>query len=368
MAGSFALTRERIIARFLEQAGWSAARRHPLAGDASFRRYERLELGDVQTVLMDAPGFGPSPGRADEAAYMQKAALATTIAPFVALADWLRSLGLGTPGIISCDIGAGLMLLEDLGDLNFGHMVDSGHTDLEEAYGEAVHALVRLHRAGSPDRLPVRGGAEYHPPCYGLDIMLSELQMLFDWYAPEYGPAPITPDEEESFWRAWRPLLDTQMEGLRPALLLRDFHTPNLHWRPEKQGPARLGIIDFQDALTGSPAHDLMSLLQDGRKDLPSGFEAQFMSDYLTHRKTEPGFDATAFERSYAILGTLRNIRLLGLWVRLPKRDGKLHYAQHLPLAWQHVERNLAHPDLAEVKDWMDRVFPASSRPGRERI
>lgn len=347
---------------FLEQAGWGSARREAITGDASFRRYERLQLGERRAVLMDAPGFKEDPSRANESAYMQNAALAVNIAPFVAIDDWLRGLGLGAPEIFSCDIENGLLLLEDLGDLSFGHMVDAKDQRLEDAYDEAVKALVTLHRINIPDSLPVRGGGRHMLPSYHQKIMQRELEMLFEWYLPEHLATPLSSREVEAFWQAWNPLLFSQMEGLTPALLLRDYHTPNLHWRPERTGASRLGIIDFQDALIGSPAHDVMSLLQDARKDLPEGFEQRLLQNYLDARDMDEGFDAEAFLRSYAILGALRNTRLLGLWVRLPKRDGKMHYAAHLPRAWRHVEKNLSHPVMAEVQDWMNRVLPPDSR------
>ena len=323
--------RERRCRAFVADAGWGDAASAPLAGDASARRYARLAQGGASAVLMDDPPPGHSVGA------------------FVRIARLLRGMGYSAPEVLAADEGRGLALLEDLGDDSFSALL-AGPADatLERTlYEAATDLLADLHRRPAPSGLRR----------YDADWMLDDARLFLDSIGDEAMNASMT----AAFEAAWRGPLEEAAAGPQ-ALCLRDFHAGNLMWLPARgEGGAgralgRVGLLDFQDARAGPAAYDLVSLLQDARRNLGSGLEAAMMGRYL---QASPGLREAKFRAAYAILGAQRAARIVGVFHRLARRDGKPAYLAHLPRVWGHLDRNLAHPVLAPVRAWIERWCPA---------
>jgi N-acetylmuramate 1-kinase len=348
---------------FLDAQPTSAgARIVHLQGDASTRSYARLSRGSDTVLLMDAPRQPDGPPIRDGKAYSRIACLAEDmVRPFVAIGAVLREAGLSAPGVVAADLDKGLLLVEDLGDRLFAHEMASG-TAQAALWHAAVDALVHLRRVPMPLDLPLPDGTTYRLPRRDGAAFEIEIDLLLDWLWPEVkgGPAPAAVRAE--FQAVWRPVID-RLLNLPGGWFLRDYHSPNLVWLPQRQGMARVGILDFQDALCEHFAFDLVSLLQDARVDVPEALERELF-DYYCDRVTaeEPGFDRAAFAEAYAAFGAQRNTRLLGLWVRLLRRDGKPHYLQHMPRTWGYLARNLRHVTLAPLAEWYEKHFPLSVR------
>ena len=316
------------IAAFLREAGWGRAERAPLAGDASFRRYDRLRRGAEQAVLMDAP-----PPHED-------------VRPFVHVAELLRERGLSVPAILAKNEDAGLLLLEDFGDASYTRLLRDGGDEVE-LYRTAIDVLVELHRAKPP--------AGIQP--YSDDRLLLEIDLLLDWYLPALTGHATEPALRDEFHRLWRAVLP-RTKLLHPVLVLRDYHADNLMWLPGREGARRTGLLDFQDALYGSPAYDMVSLLDDVRREVPPLLAESMIKHYVD----ATGVHATSFRDAYAILGAQRNTKILGIFTRLWKRDGKAHYPAMLPRVWQLLETELQHPALAPLKHWFDQHVTPEQR------
>ena len=311
---------------FLAACGWGEARVEPLAGDASFRRYFRVIGEGRHAVLMDAPPPHEDPR------------------PFIAVAEWLASVGLTAPEIIARDLDLGLLLLGDLGNDRLREALDDDPGRAEELYRLATDLLVQLH--GHP---PMTG-----LPPHGLEQWLDELMLFPDWYAPALGFEV----DRDSYRAAWIEMLGpVAADGLGPVTVLRDYHAENVMLVAGREGVARLGLLDFQDALAGHPAYDLASVLEDARRDVPPMLERAMIDRYLT--ATGGG---AAFEHAYWALAAQRNTRILGVFVRLWKRDGKPHYRAFQPRMWGLLERDLAQPRLEPVRAWFDEHVPAEMR------
>jgi aminoglycoside/choline kinase family phosphotransferase len=360
-----AMPREELIRAFLNEAGWGDAKRKPLAGDASTRRYERLQGPKGAAVLMDWPRAPEAPVPSGQLSYSQIAHLAVDCRPFVAVGDYLRKQGLAAPAIYARDIENGLLLLEDLGDNLYGPAIDvgrgpSGET-LDEMYRAAIDVLIALQAGEAPRSLPVGDGTHHDVPHFDDSVFRAEIDILLDWYFPvvlNRDAGPGLRDEYHAIWTGLRPLIDA---GPR-ALFLRDFHSPNMLWLPTGKGATRVGLIDFQDALIGSRAYDLVSVLQDARKDVPAEREEAMLALYVARAKEDlPGFDEAEFRAAYAALGAERALRLIGLWPRLLKRDNKPHYMAHMPRTIGYLRRNLAHPALKPLKTWLEANVLAGS-------
>ena len=311
---------------FLAGCGWGDARVEPLAGDASFRRYFRVIGEGRQAVLMDAPPPHEDPR------------------PFIAVAEWLGSIGLTAPEILARDLDQGLLLLGDLGDARLRETLDEDPAREEELYRLATDLLVQLH--GSP---PMPG-----LPPHGLDQWLDELMLFTDWYCPAVG---IEVDRDR--WRdAWTQVLTpVASDKLGPVTVLRDYHAENVMLVAGRDGVAHLGLLDFQDALAGHPAYDLVSVLEDARRDVPPAIERAMLDRYIGATG-----NAEAFERAYWALAAQRNTRILGVFVRLWKRDGKPHYRRFQPRMWGLLERDLAAPGLEPVRNWFAANVPIEKR------
>jgi hypothetical protein len=349
------------IADFLERAGWGAARVRYLQGDASARRYARLARGAETVLLMDSPRQPDGPSVRDGLPYSRIAHLAEDVRPFVAIAGALRGAGFSAPAILAHDMARGLLLIEDLGDRVFGVEM-LGSTPQPVLWRAAVDVLVAMRRMPVGGALPLPDGTTYALPRFNRAALEIEIELLLDWYWPEVKGGPVPARLRVELGALWSPVLDRLMVE-PPGWFLRDFHSPNLIWLPERAGLERVGIIDFQDALAEPWAFDLVSLLQDARVDVAPSLEAELLDHYCAEvERAEPGFDRARFAETYAAFGAQRNTRLVGLWVRLLRRDGKPGYLQHMARTWGYLERNLAHPSLARLRDWYDRHLPPELR------
>ena len=323
--------REKRCRAFVSGAGWGGAEEAPLAGDASARRYTRLTQGDATVVLMDDPPSGNS------------------VAAFVRIARLLRGMGYRTPEVLAVDEGQGFALLEDFGNDSFSALLERPEPAALERtlYAAATDLLIDLHRRTVPSDLRR----------YDTDWMLDDARLFLESIAGDAAGALAM----EAFEAAWRGPLEEASAGPE-VLCLRDFHAGNLMWLPAPgdagcggSGVRRVGLLDFQDARSGPAAYDLVSLLQDARRDLGTGLEAAMIARYL---RASPGLDEAAFRAAYAILGAQRAVRIIGVFHRLARRDGKPAYLVHVSRVWGHLDRNLAHPALVPVRDWFDRWCP----------
>ncbi|HEX7776888.1 MAG TPA: phosphotransferase, partial [Parvibaculum sp.] len=316
-------------------------------------------------VLMDWPRAPEAPVPSGQLPYSQVAHLAVDCRPFVAVGDYLLRQGLAAPRIFARDIANGLLLLEDLGDGLYGPAIDAGRgpggETLDEMYRAAIDVLIALQTGETPDSLPVGDGTSHEVPHFDDGILRAELDILLDWYFPvvlKREASAALRDDYRAIWADLRPLIDA---GPR-TLFLRDFHSPNMLWLPGGRGAARVGLIDFQDALIGSRAYDVVSVLQDARKDVPVEREQAMLALYVSRAKSDlADFDEAEFRASYATLGAERALRLIGLWPRLMKRDNKPHYMAHMPRTTGYLRRNLAHPALEALNAWLEANVLTSS-------
>lgn len=310
---------------FLAACDWGGAIILPLAGDASFRRYFRVAKGDRRAVLMDAPPPHEDPR------------------PFIAIAQWLIAHGFAAPAILGCDLAQGLVLLEDFGDLRVREHLDAAPGEEADIYRRAVDLLAALHRCPAAPLPP-----------YDRAVYQREAGLLTEWYCPAVG-LEVDADGYAAAWDAVLPLVER--DAGQGVTVLRDYHAENIMILPDAARSFGLGLLDFQDALAGHAAYDLVSLLQDARRDVDPAVEAAMLAHYRAIAAVSEDFDA-----AYAILGAQRNAKIIGIFTRLWKRDGKPRYLSFLPRMWRLLERDLAHPALAPVADWFAANIPASHR------
>ncbi len=324
------MSRDAAIAAFLAAAGWGGATRVPLAGDASARRYERLDRAGRPAILMDVP---PDSG--------------LRIEPFLAVDAWLRDGGFSAPEVLAADPDTGLALLEDLGDGLFARLCDTDPGSEPDLYAAAVDVLADIQRRPPP------AGA-WAPPPYDAHFLMREVGLVPEWYLPAAtgrAPARALVAEYDALCAAAL----APVAGVRAAPVLRDYHAENLLWLPGRAGPARVGLLDFQDMLHGHPAYDLVSLLEDARRDVPDALRSAMTERYLART----GADRAPFLLAAATLSAQRNLKILGLFTRLCRRDGKPRYLAYLPRVWSHLVRDLAHPGLAPLAAFVARHVPA---------
>jgi hypothetical protein len=355
--GSFAARADRIpvIRRFLDSTGYGMAERRRIQGDASTRSYERLCLGEQRTILMNAPRRADGPPVRDGKPYSQIAHLAEDIVPFVGMANGLRQHGFSAPEIYEAELQEGLLILEDLG----AEPVVSGDppTPIEARYAAAVEALVALHCQELPSAIAVAPHVVHSLPPYDIDAYLIEVELLLDWYLPRLG-APVTSDRREEFVALWAEALQVALEAPQ-TWVLRDFHSPNLIWLPKRQGIARVGLLDFQDAMVGPAAYDLASILQDARVDVPELMEVSLLGQYVRKRsEMDTYFEAPEFIQLYATVAAQRASKILGIFARLDRRDHKPQYLRHIPRVWDYLQRSLAHPAMGMLSDWYATHVP----------
>jgi hypothetical protein len=355
------------VMAFLEaQPAWSGACITHLQGDASTRSYARLAKDGRTALLMDAPRQPDGPPIRDGKPYSQIAHLAEDmVRAFSGIGAALRAAGLSVPEILAEDLAKGLMLVEDLGDAVYSTAVAGKALPQEALWRAAVDALVHLRSVPAPERLPLSDGGSIALSTYDLGALEIEIELLIDWYWPALRGERAPDSVRTEFLALWRPVLE-RLQRQPPAWVLRDFHSPNLIWLPQRNGFKRAGAIDFQDALRGPAAYDLVSLLQDARIDTPEPLEQALFAHYCrAARAADNAFDETEFTFCYNALGAQRNSKILGIFVRLARRDGKPQYLAHLPRVWRYLERNLRHATLAPLAAWYDQHFPESVRSGK---
>jgi len=325
--------RDSAILAFLGESGFGTARRHPLPGDASFRRYVRLTDGPEPALLMDAP-----PDREN-------------VRPFIAVARHLKGLGFSAPRLIAARPDDGLVLVEDFGDDTFTRLLAAG-ADERSLYELAIDTLIALHR------LPSSRATGIAVPAYDDDRLLAEACLLTEWYAPAVLGCPLADaavGEYEALWRAAFPFA----RAVPDTLVLRDFHVDNLMRLPSRSGVKSCGLLDFQDAVIGPVAYDVVSLLEDARRDLAPGLRAAMTERY---RAAFPELDRDAFGAACAVLSAQRNAKIIGIFTRLLKRDGKPIYLRHIPRVWRLLESDLTHPALAPLRAWFAIHLPPAVR------
>ncbi|GAB4194414.1 MAG: phosphotransferase [Thalassobaculales bacterium] len=315
-------------ADFLARAGWAGVAPAPLAVDASFRRYFRLVQGERRAVLMDAP-----PPQED-------------VRPFVALARHLRGFGYSAPEVLAQDEASGFLLLEDLGDDTYTRVLAAGG-DEAALYAAAVDILIDLHRR--PGAAALEG-----LPAYDDAFLTAEAMLFAEWYLPAVGRAAAPADLLAEALAAVLPLA----RAVPASLTLRDYHVDNLMHLPQRRGLAAVGLLDFQGAMAGPVAYDLASLVEDARRDIGDGLRAAMIARY---RAAFPGLGGD-LDAAIAFLGAQRHLKVIGLFTRLWRRDGKPAYLGHIPRVWRLLERSLAHPALAPLAAAVDALCPPGTR------
>lgn len=321
--------RDAAIAAFVKAAGWGYATIAPLAGDASNRRYLRLTRAAApqRAVLMDA-----SPDKGED------------VRPFVTIASFLAQAGFSAPEIYHADEAQGLLLIEDLGDDLYKSLITRAPHLENSLYACAIDVLVALHDVPPPETLVP----------YSIPLMTELAALAYDWYrAASLGEDASA---KSRFMQAMSACL-TQHAPAQDVLIQRDYHSENLLWLPEREGIARVGLLDFQDAMLGHRAYDLVSLLQDDRRDVPPEIERAMIARYCT----ATGQDRDRFEAAYHTLGAQRNLRILGVFARLCLRDGKAHYVSLIPRVWGLLLRDLAHPALCDLRPLLLEDLPPAS-------
>jgi len=351
---------------FLARAGLGSATRVPLTGDASTRRYERLTTPTgTCLIFMDQPPALESapcppdatPAERAAAGYNALARLAAgRVDAFVATAGWLRAQGLSAPEVLAADPALGLAVLEDLGDDLFARLIEAGAPD-GPLYEGAIEALVRMHAVEPPPLLAYDGVSW---PLLDYDeVALATADRLFVEWLPKLKPEVAFDAAARAEWEAiWTPIRALGAAGAK-VFCHRDYHAENLIWLPGREGPARVGLLDFQDALKAHPAWDLSMLLHDARRQVSPELEAAALTRYFELR---PDIDRDAFLADYHALGALNIVRIIGIFARLVSRDGKPRYAAFLPRLWGYLGRCLDDPQLAQLRRWMDAHAPAGAR------
>ncbi|HVZ05728.1 tRNA (adenosine(37)-N6)-threonylcarbamoyltransferase complex ATPase subunit type 1 TsaE [Hyphomicrobium sp.] len=358
------LERFAAIREFLASAGWGASdiRVIYLQGDASPRRYARLTKPDgAHALLVDSPRRPDGPPIRDGKPYSAIAHLAEDVTAFVAIGDALRKAGISTPEIFAQDLDRGLLIIEDFGDKVFGSEIVSG-ADQKLLWQRATDSVVALQSTPPPQRMALSDGTTFILPQADEAVLDIETQLLLDWYWPAIYGKPAPQSARDEFTSEWHSVFSRVLQQ-PPAWLLRDYHSPNLIALDERTSPRDVGIIDFQDAMSGPAAYDLVSLLQDARVTVPVRLEKDLLDRYIAAmKKRDTAFDETEFLFCYAALGAQRNTKILGIFARLAMRDGKRRYLAHLPRIWGYLERDLAHEGLQALRAWYDRNLPAKLR------
>jgi aminoglycoside/choline kinase family phosphotransferase len=325
------------LAAFLTRCGWADAARAPLPGDASFRRYVRLRRGGETAMLMDAP-----PPHED-------------VRPYLAIARLLHALGYSAPAILAEDVPHGFLLLEDFGDRTYTRALAEGVAE-DALYERAVDLLIDLHKR------PLDGRLDAVPP-YDDALLMRELDIFTEWWARS--ALPHDPRFAAEYRAHWQHLLGT-VRASPATLVLRDYHVDNLMML-DRPGLAGVGLLDFQDAVRGPTAYDLVSLVNDARRDVPRALAERLVVRY---RAAFPALDRARFDAACAILSAQRNLKIIGIFTRLAARDGKPGYLMHIPRVWRLLENDLRHPVLAGFRAWLDARVPASKHdvPLIERV
>ena len=343
------------LRNFLEGAGFLDAQRERMPGDASTRSYARLIRDDGTSILMNSPRRPDGPALYDGKSYSGAVHLAEDVKPFVAIDNGLRARGFSAPAIRHADLDLGFLITEDFGSA--GIIDGDPPQPIAERYEAAVDMLAALHRESLPETLLLTPQLAYDIPVFDIDAWLVEIGLMLEWYLPQRG-RELSHQQRDEFIAMWRTLLEKPAAAPR-TWVLRDFHSPNIIWLGDRTGILRVGLIDFQDAVLGPAAYDLVSLLQDARIDVPEQLELSLLTRYIRARRAaDASYDAASFAELYAIMSAQRNTRLLGTFARLNGRDGKPQYMRHQPRIWTYLNRSLAHPALAVFREWYAANVP----------
>ena len=333
--GQIAPARLEKITGFLSGTRFSDAQLHPLAGDASFRRYIRVSKGNDSAMLMDAP-----PEKEN-------------VRPFIAVAEFLYQQGFSAPFIHARHEQDGFLLLEDLGDDSFSSVLRKDPAQEKELYSAAIDVLAYWHRReigfSKPELLPL--------PQYNEELLMREVQLLTEWFLPQAVGTEKAAALSGEYVSLWQSIL-AKANLSTSVWVHRDYHADNLMWLPQRNEHKRVGLLDFQDGVYGDGAYDLVSLLEDARRDVPPALASAMLERYIAG----VGCEREHFLTSYAVLGAQRNCKIVGIFSRLAVRDGKSSYLNFLPRVWRHLENDLKHPLLAPLKQWMDKHIPADKR------
>jgi N-acetylmuramate 1-kinase len=353
--------RSEAIQTFLKTAGWGDAAVMPLPGDASTRRYFRVAHGSRKAMLMDQPQHAETPAASAQATPEERRALGynavarlagADTARFVAASHFLRSQGLSAPDIYAADPAQGFVLIEDLGDDLYADVLARGE-DEHALYGAAIDALAQLHTQSAPALLPP------DKPLHAYDetALIAETDLMPEWFLPVALGREARGDEIGEHRARWREVLKPVLAA--PSVFVhRDYHAQNLLWLPERDGLARVGLIDFQDAVAGTKSYDLISLIEDARRDVSPELAEAMTRRYIA----ATGIDTERMRAEMAVMAAQRNAKIAGIFARLYKRDGKPRYLDYLPRVWGYLGRDLQHPALAPLKAWYDRTIPVSAR------
>ena len=365
-----ALDRNETIKSFLNLHNYGNAERVFFEGDASSRRYEKLHSDGPQVLLMDMPQRPDGPAVKNGKPYSQIAHLAENIRSVICVNGWLAMLGgYSTPKTLGFDYDNGLAIIEDLGSHVFGKMLLAGD-DITEPMLTAAELLADLGHRAHTDKVNFPVWGSYTIPSYDEEALLIETELLPKWFWPYINNTEPPEEFVSSFDLVWKKLLPLAKQN-SPQIVMRDFHSPNLLWIPDRKGISRVGLIDTQDAVMGHAAYDLVSLIQDARVDIPEKLAKQTFEHYIALREANPNFatgtlaivnkndfSETEFKTAYAILGAQRATKILGIFARLNKRDGKPAYLKHMPRVSRYLAQNLEHPALAELKHWYLNNLP----------
>ena len=361
------ISRDLLIRAFLQANGWSAAARAPVAGDASSRRYERLEMTGQKAVLMDAPVLGEGvtcPAGADTAArtalgYTAVARLAgANPHAFICLATELTRRGFSAPRILGADIENGFLLMEDLGvgrvaeDLQKADLQNDSALEVK-IYCAAIDTLAAIYRSSFLPDMNVRGAA-WHVGDYDALALQAEADLYTDWYAPHFD-TKLSADAQTEWQELWAHAFEA-LGAHASGLALRDFHAENIFYLPRRAGTANIGLIDFQDALFAHPSYDLVSLLEDARRDVDPKLIEPLIKRFCEAAGIK---DDDKFRAAYAVQAAQRNAKILGIFVRLNTRDAKPHYLDLIPRVAAHFRHDLSHPALAGLKAWTQKHTPS---------
>lgn len=346
---------------FLRETGWGNAVQEPLPGDASTRRYIRVRDGARTALLMDQPQDAETPSAPANATPEERHALGYNAVArlagadcerFIAAAEFLRGQGLSAPEIYAADPAKGFVLIEDFGDTLYSDVLTRGQ-DEHALYASAIDALAKLHEADAPTSLP-RGKALH---AYDETALLAETDLMTEWFLPLALGRNAHADEAEEHRRLWRDVL-RNVAAASPVFVHRDYHAQNLLWLGGREGAARVGLIDFQDAVAGTKSYDLISLLEDARRDVSPDLAEAMTRRYIA----AAGADDEAHRAEMAVMAAQRNAKIAGIFARLHLRDSKPRYLSYLPRVWNYLNRDLAHPALAPVRAWYDRTIPLEQR------
>jgi N-acetylmuramate 1-kinase len=333
---SIIVTRETMKADFLAAHGWQDAKRDKIPGDASFRRYERLTLQGKTRILMDAP-----PDKEE-------------VVPFINVAHYLHDQQLNAPEIIAADKEHGFVLLSDFGNDSYTKVLARSGADLEATeitlYEQAIDVLLKLHAAPCPDWVPP----------YSEELLLREAMLMLEWYYPALNNAPLPEELEREYIAIWKGLL-ADIHDMPGVMVLRDYHADNLMWLPKRAGTDKVGLLDFQDAVRGSAAYDMVSLLEDARRDVSPATVEAMISRYIAGQSELSRKD---FLAAYSILGAQRNCKIIGFCARKSMRDSNSSYLSLLARVWDHIDNDLRHPLLLPLKQWFRKVNNQSAENG----